>query len=259
MGSAAVAIDLTGARRARGEPAACCGLAFDALGGPVVGVAGLVGGAGTSTLAFALARQAAIESRAPILLAEASASSGLAHVVGVRSPSSLFGLARLVADGEGPAATYTELAPGLRLVATSTAGCDDEVGDLRAVIAQAQAAHGLVVLDCGSGRRDLDRVIDQVGTVVWVVPASDVGVLAARAMFATTVPFGSAATEVLVARELPGVKRARVRTLSRACDARCERLALLKHQGAIAIHAGDIKSLTPTLSTIAPLVRRPQR
>lgn len=255
MGSTAVAITSARARRAPDQPAAHCGLGFDALGGPVVAVAGLVGGAGTSTLALALARQAAVESRAPILLAEASDSAGLTHVVEARSPRSLADLARLVASGETPADIYTELTPGLRLVATGTATCRDEENDLQVVIEQAKTAHGLVVLDCGAGRRDLDRVIDQATTVVWVAPASDIGVLAARAMFEKTVPSGSVATEVLVARELPGVRRARVRALSRASGARCERLALMKHERAIATPTGDTEVLTPTLSAIAAIVR----
>src|SRR4051812_36549590 len=66
MAAAALAarVPLLNARRSEAAPA--CGLAFDEPGGPLVAVCGLVGGAGASTLALCLARQAAHESAAPV-------------------------------------------------------------------------------------------------------------------------------------------------------------------------------------------------
>ena len=68
MGAAAVAARLAQARLAARPRQATCDLAFDRAGGPVVAVCGLAGGVGSSTLALALSRQAALESCAPVLL-----------------------------------------------------------------------------------------------------------------------------------------------------------------------------------------------
>src|SRR5436305_1368767 len=53
-----------------------CGLAFERLGGPLVAVCGLAGGAGTTTLALALARQAARESALPVPPRAAGSATG---------------------------------------------------------------------------------------------------------------------------------------------------------------------------------------
>ena len=67
MDAAAIAARIPLARgRARNETAVC-GLAFDTTGGPLVAICGLVGGAGTTTLALCLGHQAATESDAPVL------------------------------------------------------------------------------------------------------------------------------------------------------------------------------------------------
>ena len=69
MAAAAVATRISAPALARRRRA--IGLAFDELGGPLVAVCGLAGGAGTTTLALLLAHQAAVASAAPILLTEA--------------------------------------------------------------------------------------------------------------------------------------------------------------------------------------------
>ena len=119
MAAAALAarVPLLNARRS--EAAVACGLAFDEPGGPLIAVCGLVGGAGASTLALCLARQAAHESAAPVLLTELAASSaGLAVLAGQASALSLGGLAQQVADGQTPARAFVELEPRLRLLAS---------------------------------------------------------------------------------------------------------------------------------------------
>ena len=59
MGAAAIAARIPLQRAARRDRAIESGLVFDELGGPLVAVCGLAGGAGVSTLALLLARQAA--------------------------------------------------------------------------------------------------------------------------------------------------------------------------------------------------------
>ena len=152
MAAAALAarVPLLNARRS--EPAVACGLAFDEPGGPLVAVCGLVGGAGTSTLALCLARQAAHESAAPVLLTELDGSSaGLAVLAGHATRARLRELAQQVADGQAPARSFVELEPGLRLLAAPPRrGAETEPEHLRALLREARAAHGLVVVDCGT-------------------------------------------------------------------------------------------------------------
>src|SRR5215207_10219947 len=95
MGAAAIAARIARPRTARRDNAPVCGLAFNELGGPLVALCGLAGGAGTSTLALLLARQAAAESSAPVLLTEADPlRPGLAALTGCATPRPLIALAR---------------------------------------------------------------------------------------------------------------------------------------------------------------------
>jgi len=152
--------------------------AFSRTGGPLVAVAGLVGGAGASTLAHLLAAAAAAaSSSAPILLAETGGSrASLGLLAGVSSPGSLDQVARDVDAGrrsEGPPFAVT--VDGLRVIAggpclESRDGNDESI---ELVLDDARAAHGLTVVDCCS----IDRVVDQIVLtrathVVWVAPAA---------------------------------------------------------------------------------------
>jgi Mrp family chromosome partitioning ATPase len=117
MAAAAIAarVPLLNARQS--EAAVACRLAFDEPGGPLIAVCGLVGGSGASTLSLCLARQAAHESAAPVLLTELDASSaGLAVFAGQAGALSLRGLAQQVADGQTPARAFVELESRLRLL-----------------------------------------------------------------------------------------------------------------------------------------------
>ena len=94
MAAAAIAARLPFPRAARAGHAGERALAFDTVGGPVVAVCGLTGGAGTSTLALLLARLAASDSTAPILLAETDPMrAGLAVLTGRATPRPLVALA----------------------------------------------------------------------------------------------------------------------------------------------------------------------
>ena len=138
-----------GARSARARPGA---LAFDALGGPLVAICGLTGGAGTSTLALLLARQAARDSNAPVLLTEHDAQRpGLAAIAGRATPRPLIALAHDLANERPPVDTFAELDDGLRLIAATPQPVPQvDAASVRALLDEARAAHGLVVIDCGT-------------------------------------------------------------------------------------------------------------
>src|SRR3954454_21215271 len=114
MAAAALAarVPLLNARRSEAAPA--CGLAFDQPGGPLVAVCGLAGGAGTTTLALALARPAAAESKAPVLITESSGERGSLAVLARRAtPHPLADLARSIAHDRVLADAFVELDGGL--------------------------------------------------------------------------------------------------------------------------------------------------
>ena len=99
MAAAALAARIALPRTARSDGTPVCGLAFNELGGPLVALCGLTGGAGTSTLALLLARQAAAESSAPVLLTEADPlRPGLAALAGCATPRPLIALAHELDD-----------------------------------------------------------------------------------------------------------------------------------------------------------------
>src|SRR5215207_1963038 len=73
-------------RRTASRPASSEQLAFHRPGGPLVAVYGLAGGAGTSTLAYLLARRAARHSTVPVLLTELDPGGGLVALAGAAAP-----------------------------------------------------------------------------------------------------------------------------------------------------------------------------
>ena len=104
MGAAALAARIRLPVATRTDVSASHGLRFDELGGPLVAVCGLVGGSGASTLAYALARQAARESPVPVLLTEADARrAGLAVLAGQTTRLGLSDLAQRSGTGTPPA------------------------------------------------------------------------------------------------------------------------------------------------------------
>lgn len=234
---------------ARPESRATVGVAFDELGGPVVAVCGLTGGAGTTTLALLLAKLTAEENGAPVLVTEARAGGGLALLAGQATPYSLQTLAARAAHGEAPAGAFAELAPGLRLVATVDRHPRDADAPVGALIDQARDAHGLVVVDCGTTWPEDDAILACATRRVWVFPATPAGVATARA----TLPSG-AATAVAVGRDpyaLPGVRAVR-----RAVRGRCDRLVLVPYSAEIA--RGDLSpngAITHAITGIAMSLR----
>jgi MinD-like ATPase involved in chromosome partitioning or flagellar assembly len=174
MGAAVLAARIPLVDAVRRTSVSECGLAFDELGGPVVAVCGMTGGAGTTTIASCLARRAAAESAAPVLLTESDHHrSGLAVLARCATAHSLAELALRVSEDEIPAEPFVELAPGLRLIAAeprTAARADAPV--LCALLRDAREAHGLVVVDCGTDVTAGNPVLAQASHIIWIVATS---------------------------------------------------------------------------------------
>jgi hypothetical protein len=210
------------------------GLRFSRPGGPVVVVCGLHGGAGTSTLAYALAAQAARESPATVLLCETDAAAGdVAALAGVASPFSLSELAAEFAAGRAPEGGTLARAGRLRVIAAEPADTplvdDGAVGSL---LSAARARHALTVIDAGTARAPTTRELLRIAThVVWITLARPGAAQRARALLAGRLVPPLAARQALVVRAVRrtrgvGVRQpaAELRQLAEDC---CERLVLM--------------------------------
>jgi Flp pilus assembly CpaE family ATPase len=259
VGPAAIAARIRLPRANVRAEVSAAGLAFDELGGPLVAVCGLVGGAGTSTLTLALARQAAAASTAPVLLSEVDPlRAGLAVLAGKASPHPLAELARRVAEDAAPAQTFLELEPGLRLVAAGPQPCAvPEPVAVSALLGEARAAHGLVAIDHATGWSAASPIIAAATHILWTVPASGAGLARARALFDSDVmPRVGGATEVMVAIAHTRRPSVSVRAFRRLAATRCERLLLVPHNDAAA--RGERlfdESLMRALAGLAPSLR----
>jgi hypothetical protein len=211
-----------------------CGLRFSRPGGPLVVLCGLHGGAGTSTLAYALAAQAAHESPAEILLCETDAAAGdVAALTGVTSPYSLSELAGEFALGRAPAGGTLARAGKLRVIAAAPAAAPEvDHGAVSALMRAARRRHGLTVIDAGTARAPLTRELLPIAThVIWVTVARPGAAQRGRALLSGPLAPAVAARQALVVR---GVRRtggagarqqaAELRTLANDC---CERLVFV--------------------------------
>lgn len=258
MGATAIAarIPLPHQARARSGDGV---FAFDAVGGPVVAVCGLTGGAGTSTLALLLARLAARESSAPILLAESDPlRAGLATLAGRSTPRPLVGLAQDVADDLEPADTFVELDPGLRLIAAEPQPVGPVAPDaLDVLLIQARDAHGLVVLDCGTHWAPDSTVLARATHIIWTLPATPTGLARGAAQLKSAMPAAGRWQEALAATAVAARPLVSVRALRRLVRQRCDQLILVPHDEGLArgeAAAGD--GGRHALEGIAPLLRR---
>lgn len=261
MGAAAIATGIRLPVAAHSEESASHGLRFNEPGGPLVAVCGLVGGSGASTLAFALARQAARESAAPVLLTESETHrGGLAVVAGQTTILGLADLAQQVADGQTPREPFLELEHGLRLIAAAPRQSTKPVpSQLDALLRDARSAHGLVVIDCGVAWTAGHPVLDASTHVIWTVTASRPAVAQARTLMGSdALPTPGRSREILVALAVDRRTGVSVRALRRLADLRCERLVLAPHSGALARGEPADPSLAfgRALAGIARVLRR---
>jgi cellulose biosynthesis protein BcsQ len=260
VGTAAIAARVGLPRAATTRRAAARTLAFDELGGPLVAVCGLAGGAGTSTLALLLCREVAAASAAPTLLTEADARrAGLAILAGCATPRPLVVLAHEMAEERTPTDTFVELAPGLRLIAAKphappTTGCEA----LGALLGQARDAHGLVVVDHGMSWSMDSPVLALATHIVWAIPATPLGVEAAQARLDVAPPAGRW-REVLAATAITSKPRVSVRAVRKLARRRCEQLVLVGYDEALARgrHTTSETTLGAISALAATLRRRP--
>lgn len=232
-------------------------LAFDELGGPLVAVCGLAGGAATSTLALLLAREAAAASAAPILLTEADPQrAGLCVIAGRATPRPLIGLAQELAEERAPTDTFVELDPGLRLIAAepqAIAAVDGEA--LGALLDQARDAHGLAFVDCGTSWRADSPVLAHATHVVWTIPATPLGLAIGQRQL-DVAPAPGRAPEILAATAITAQPRVSVRALRKLARSRCRQLVLIPHDEALA--HGQRTTCDATLRAVAgmaPILR----
>jgi Flp pilus assembly CpaE family ATPase len=248
-------------RRPAARAASSEQLAFHRLGGPLVAVCGLAGGAGTSTLAYLLARRAARHSTVPVLLAELGSDSGLVALTGVASALALGELARAVDEECAPKRPFAEAAAGLRLVASTETGGSDPfpAGALERLLDDARAAHGLVVVDAGQPRAgEAERLLAVADQLLLCVPATDAGVRRAELQLATGLlrRAGTAERRALVCAATQQGARTKVRQLRRVADGRVDRLLLVPHLPQLARGEVDQPAFEPTLAALATLLRR---
>src|SRR5215207_4594603 len=235
-------------RRPASHAASSEQLAFHRPGGPLVAVCGLAGGAGTSTLAYLLARRAARHSTVPVLLAELDAGGGLVA------------LARAVDEERPPERPFTEAA-GLRLVAATETGAPDPfpTGGLARLLDDARAAHGLVVVDAGQPRAgEAERLLAMADHLLLCVPATAAGVRRAELQLASGLlrRAGSSGNRALVCAATQQGARAKVRQLRRLADGRVDRLLLVPHLPQLAGGELDQPAFEPTLTALATILRR---
>jgi MinD-like ATPase involved in chromosome partitioning or flagellar assembly len=163
-----------GAERATG----ISGLSFDLLGGPVVAICGLCGGAGSSTLAYTLAAAAAKSSTQPVFACETSGTTGgLALYARAEPRLALSQAANQLATGTAPGGLVVTSPEEVRVLASRPAATEsgDPDGVMR-ILAEARAAGGLLVLDCGTAAHDIDRHALAIAShVFWLIPATASG------------------------------------------------------------------------------------
>ena len=259
MATAAIAARLPIPRAARAGHGGERALAFDTVGGPVVAVCGLTGGAGTSTLALLLARLVASDSTAPILLAETDPMrAGLAVLTGRATPRPLVALAQDVIDDRQPAEAFVELEAGLRLIAaeprTAAAGAREAL-DL--LLAQARDAHGLVVLDCGTHWTPDSPVLAHATHIIWALPATPTGLARGASQLKAAMTTAGRWHEALVATATVTRPLASVRALRRLARERCDQLVLVPHDEGLARgEPATNDRARDALTGIAPFLRR---
>jgi hypothetical protein len=235
-----------------------CGLRFSRPGGPLVVLCGLHGGAGTSTLAYALAAQAAEESPATVLLCETDAAAGdVAALTGVTSPLSLSELAGEFAVGRAPAGGTLARAGKLRVIAAAPAAPAAVGNDaVVALLNAAQPRHGLTVIDAGTARAPLTRELLRIAThVIWMTVARPGAAQRGRALLSGPLAPAVAARQALVVR---GVRRAggagarqqaaELRALASDC---CERLVFVTDSPGVSgahVELGERRMLTALTS-----------
>ena len=157
-------------------------------------------------------------------------TGGLAVYAGVESERSLLAAAALVAADVAPTGLFATADDGLRVIAAAPRfGESAPVAGIERVLADAQAAHALTVVDCGRLDGDAAGVaLRQATHVLWLLPATVSGLARASRVLAACDPVVSG-REVVCARHDAGDRRAPMRELVALADQRRAPLALIPH------------------------------
>lgn len=178
------------------------GLCFDAPGGPLAAVCGLCGGAGASTLAYTVAAAAAGCSKRPVFACETSGiSGGLALYARAHARVSLAEAANQLAAGEPPAGLVVSSPEQVRILGSRPSAAERaDAAALALILVEARATAGLMVLDCGTAGREVDRRALEAAThVLWVIPATVSGLARSERTF-ELLGAGIDAPQALIAR-----------------------------------------------------------
>jgi MinD-like ATPase involved in chromosome partitioning or flagellar assembly len=239
------------------------GLSFRARGGPLLAVVGVCGGAGATTLAYLIAAASALESNAPILLADLGGpGAGIAAYANITSQS-FTALAAHLALGQRPAGAPVASGEfGMRVIAAAPELDEPVPADtVTALISQAVAAHALTVLDCGQLTREVERVALNLAThIAWVAPATSVGLRRAR-MLLQTLRTCAPGREIVVARNDPHAhqrEKPPVHELAELADERFAPLVLVPRLDDLADTATEhvLEQAALPLQAFAGLLRR---
>lgn len=196
--------------------------------GPLLAVAGLCGGAGTTTLAYLLASFAAREGSGLVLVADTGGpGGGLSCYTGVTAPRSLSDAADYVASGLPAGQLVATTDHGLRVLATGpqfTLECARD--SVKLLLNHARKRYALTVVDCGTLAREADQVaLAKASHMAWVLPATESGVRRARRVLEAAnscLP----ACELIVARHDERAPKTAMRELRRLAEHRRATLIL---------------------------------
>jgi MinD-like ATPase involved in chromosome partitioning or flagellar assembly len=252
-------------RRRRATKPVTAGFGFDRVPGTVVAVCGLAGGAGTTTLAYRLALQAARESPGPVLACESEAVlGGLAVITGRAARHGLGGLADQVENAALADSPAVELGAGLHLTAAMPRP-SPVVSDaaLAAVVAAARQRHTLVVVDCRTIEHPHARALLLAAShIVWTLPSSRDALQAAETLHSCGVlPRAGSAREALVAMRTRPDAQLSMRDLTVLAGRRHERLIICPYVRALAAGgalAGELDELSALLTQLATFLGRGQ-
>jgi Flp pilus assembly CpaE family ATPase len=222
-------------------------------------VCGLVGGAGTSTLAYSLAERAARESAAPVLLCEADPAAGaLTQLTDLASPHTFGEIGLNLSAGRNLEAPFAEAASGLRVIATEPRRGALPGAAALPLLRQARAAHGLTVVDCGSiTRLEALPALELATHILWVLTATAAGLARGSVALDALAPRPRGVAEALVAVATVSPRAFYTRELSALAARRADRLVLVPHAPSLlGPDADPAAALAGTLADLATVLRR---